>query len=457
MENKAKLQLKLTNIQRIPYNTYDKFTFIINGQSFETSRLIAELLSSEICKMHLIDPTINKYIINTQQNGQFSNFLKLINFDKNEIPKDEIPFIREIISKLGYESFKIVFPNDQTKITNENIFTILDEYEKYGLINQKKDKLINYFAKHFGELIDEKFEEISKLEPNILEEILSNQKLMIKNEDQLLHFLNSIYSKDKKYSNLYCYVVFSNVEPNTIDEFIEIYDINDINYYIWKSISERLSKHTTNNKKYYKNRYKKQINIKKERDNIENQNMPNKIVIEQFNSIPTNEISFEYTPHQNWNGIINYLKSISNNKIENKINILSSSVRDDREIPQNVSIFEDDNKFFYSIDEANSWLCFDFKECRVIPSNYTIKSVFSSYNPKFWVLEGSNDSNTWKILDKQNNFSGLKKGNQICSFQTLNQKTESFRFIRFRQIGKTWNDRYYLVIGSFELYGTLLY
>lgn len=160
----GKLQLKIESIRSVPVYTYDKFTFIVNHERFETSRLIADLLSSEISRIHHTDPTINEYIINTHHKGRFSNFLRLISFEKTEISEEEIPFIREIIAKLGYDSFKLAFSNEPTKITNQNVLSILDDYVKYGLINQKKDKLINYLAAHFGEIIDEK---VSKLKKSI--------------------------------------------------------------------------------------------------------------------------------------------------------------------------------------------------------------------------------------------------------------------------------------------------
>lgn len=301
----GKLQLKIESIREVPLQTYETFTFIVNNERFETSRLIADLLSSKISKIHQTDPTINEYIINTQNQGQFSNFLKLINFDKNEFSENEIPFIREIITELGCDSFRIAFSKEPTRITNENVLSLLEEYEKYGLINQKKDKLIKYIAAHFGEIIDEKKEEIIKIDQDLLEEILNNRKLTIKDEDQLLHLINSLYLNDKRYSNLYGYVIFQNVGHEMIDEFIEIFDIIDINNHIWISLSKIFSK---NNKKLHKNRYRKQINIKEnknqsnkkdeERDLIKNENI-NGIQYNNFHdsfdfSFPSSDIDIDF-------------------------------------------------------------------------------------------------------------------------------------------------------------------
>lgn len=124
-----------------------------------------------------------------------------------------------------------------------------------------------------------------------MDEILSNQKLKIKDEDQLLHLINSLYAKDKKYSNLYGHVLFQNVEPKMIEEFIELYDINDINYHVWISLSKRLTKNISNNKKHHKNRYKKQI-IAKEEENQIPQNKTEDQKQKNFFDLYQNDFSF---------------------------------------------------------------------------------------------------------------------------------------------------------------------
>lgn len=103
----GKLQLKIESIRDLPFQTYETFTFIVNNERFATTRLIADLLSSKIRRIHHADPTLSEYILNTQNQGNFSSFLKLVNFDKNEISEKDIPFIREIITELGYDSFRI--------------------------------------------------------------------------------------------------------------------------------------------------------------------------------------------------------------------------------------------------------------------------------------------------------------------------------------------------------------
>lgn len=434
MSEKGKIQLKTSSVLRIPLQSYEKFTFIVNGQFYETSRIIAELLSQKICQIHQSDPTINEYVINTQHKGQFSNFLKLTNFEEQEISEDEFQFIYEIISQLGNESLAIIMPNEPNEITNDNIISILQRFTKYKQISSKRDDAINYLSSHFFELNEEQKEEIMKIDFELIEKVLNNEKLQINDEDQLLRFINSLYLKDKKYSNLYCYIIFSNVSAESMKEFVEIYDINDINNFIWKSITERLTKEIKNNNNLCQKRYKVEHKSKEEEKK---------------------RMKFSYQKGNCFNGILNHLRNKSNGKIENEVNITSLSARDN-DVPLNVTIFEDDSKYFYSKDEKNQWLCFDFKDRSVILSGYIIKSDNSSYHPKNWIIEGSNNQSEWETIDEQKNFLGLEKRHVICEFMIPNPKSKSFRYIRLRQTGKTWGNHDFLVIGSMELYGTLI-
>lgn len=90
----------------------------------------------------------------------------------------------------------------------------------------------------------------------------------------------------------------------------------------------------------------------------------------------------------------------SKGNINEVLSITSLTVSNDR-IPQYITLFNDNNKYFYSLNEYNQWICFDFKEYKIIPTNYTIKSDYSTCNLKSWFIEGSNDNMNWEILDEQ--------------------------------------------------------
>lgn len=83
-----------TNQGLIPLDTYEKdFTFIVNGKRHLTSRVVADLLSPLIRKLHHVDPSINEFNLenettrNIQNKDQdyFDDFLSLSSFEVTEI------------------------------------------------------------------------------------------------------------------------------------------------------------------------------------------------------------------------------------------------------------------------------------------------------------------------------------------------------------------------------------
>jgi hypothetical protein len=55
--------------------------------------------------------------------------------------------------------------------------------------------------------------------------------------------------------------------------------------------------------------------------------------------------------------------------------------------------------YWYSNNEANSWICFNFKSRHLQLQHYTLKSSKSGCYFTDWVIEGSNDGSVWIVLD----------------------------------------------------------
>lgn len=76
--NDYKFSLSSENLFDFPFDKDEKdFEFIVNGQLYKTSRFIADILSPKVRELHLVDPTIDEFCINT----------KMLD-DKNENDKD---------------------------------------------------------------------------------------------------------------------------------------------------------------------------------------------------------------------------------------------------------------------------------------------------------------------------------------------------------------------------------
>ena len=167
-------------------------------------------------------------------------------------------------------------------------------------------------------------------------------------------------------------------------------------------------------------------------------------------------INVPYSKGNEFNGIINYLKSKFN--IYNEINITSSSVyQNDQEFaPFNVIKYDDLDAEFHTNDLENSWICFEFKNHYIIPKNYTIRSFALDRNAshlRSWVVEFLNKKNEWEIIDCQNNCVYLNGRNFTYTFSINNPKNQECKFVRIRQTSENWRDRDFLKINSIEFYG----
>lgn len=440
MANTSKIELKTSCILDVPLTNYtNDFTFIVNGQEFKTSFICSELLSPLICQHRKDDPTFDTFVINTQQRGNFSHILNLTQFQQEELSDEELPFFSEVINLLGTESIKFSENDLPTEISKDNVFSLLKTHIKSPkLFKEELNREIEFISSHFFEFCSSNKEDLKNLNINVLYEILSSPNLRLNDEDDLLELLNEFCREDRKFSILYETVYFANVSTMNMKEFLSIFSIEDLNVGVWNRLCSRL-----------------ESEIKREEQSA----------TKRYNTTCKSDEStkkFTFDNDNGLSGIINFLRKNSSNTIDNILNITASSVNngpDERYLPQTAFLYDEKNKHFVSKDEPNSWLCIDFKERRVIPTHYTIGSACCSPNwhhPKSWVIEGSTDKKSWEKLDEQFNCPYLNGRNLSHTFNIQNSTSKSFQFIRIKSTGPDWANTNYLIIESFEIYGTLI-
>jgi hypothetical protein len=165
-------------------------------------------------------------------------------------------------------------------------------------------------------------------------------------------------------------------------------------------------------------------------------------------------LNFAYIEGSEWNGILNHFTEECGGNIHEKgiVNITSSS--DARSKCWEVANYGW-NDYWASKDVPNSWICFDFKEKSVSLQHYTLKSNNYRYFCIEWVIEGSNDGNTWKVLDNRN-ARDLCGNSLVKTYECSTSKSnEFFRFIRMRQTGKDSDNNDNLALAKIEFFGVL--
>ena len=95
------------------------------------------------------------------------------------------------------------------------------------------------------------------------------------------------------------------------------------------------------------------------------------------------------------------------------------------------------------------------KNLRVCLSSYSLKSHNGSVNWfKSWVIEGSNDEESWTTLDERNTDELV--GQSIVKTYDVKSTEEYFRYIRMRLTGPTSNGYCLLILTNIELFGSVV-
>ena len=242
---KREICLDINVIKQIPFQKYKKdFTFIVDGTTFYTSRFEADLLSPLIRDLHFSNENLNSFSINTNNqfpNCNFSDFLSLLTFQPKTIDINLQLYFKYLFSVLGNreESEKIQLQYNESLSINNVIERIKQKQSSFPLNDMIEE--ISFASSHFKEINKE---ELKKLDESIIEMIIQNDNLKVKDEDSLLQFITELYLENSTRKYLFENVFFSNVSQNCINNFFNIFNLNDITPEIWQSIIKR----TTNSK-----------------------------------------------------------------------------------------------------------------------------------------------------------------------------------------------------------------
>lgn len=320
--------------------------------------------------------------------------------------------------------------NDLPIISKESsINEVLDNihlHEKHhqGYFNKIYKEEINFLAKNLFQIQPDEIRKLSNLSIFTIESIISNPELQTESESQFLNIIIAIYSGKSKFSYLFEYVDFLKVNGNDINKFLSIFKFEDLNIGIWESIKKRLQR---------------------------------EIVVENDDFIRPIKIRKKlFYQNKDFEGIFNYFRNESFGNCNNEISVTASSVKH-QHFPINVLKYEQRN-YFMSENNEKSWICFDFKDHLVSPTNYTIKScsLENGHHLKSWKVEGSTDCNNWMAIDAKDNCQFLGGCGQTYTFSIQIENPHDFRFIRICQTGKSWLDQNYLMFDSIEFYGEFI-
>lgn len=226
---------------------------------------------------------------------------------------------------------------------------------------------------------------------------------------------------NENHIELFEVIDFSKLSDKKFSEFLEVFDYQSMNHVIWTNLCYRFINHQ---------------------------------------KTTTNKIEINYSENQ-FKGIIHHLTELCGGNVSEKgvVDITSSSTSEFNNVAK-YAVDLDEKNYFASSNTPNQWLKFDFKDWKIHPNGYSIRSRYnsSSCNPQNWCIEVSNTGNDdeWKIIDSRKNVTTLQNSNATGSFEINEKLNDSFRFIRLRQTGKSTDNYDYLIISAIEFFGTLI-
>jgi hypothetical protein len=150
-------------------------------------------------------------------------------------------------------------------------------------------------------------------------------------------------------------------------------------------------------------------------------------------------------------GIISYLTKKHGGNVHEKgiVSITSKSLGDSQSAPADVADLTSDHRF-RSKDGPGQWICWNFHEMRLCPTDYTMRAS----QPRSWVVEGALDDGKWTEIDRQTDTPGFyRSGSPIASFAV--SKPAEFRLIRLTLTDKRYTGDRCLILHAVEFFGSL--
>lgn len=96
----------------------------------------------------------------------------------------------------------------------------------------------------------------------------------------------------------------------------------------------------------------------------------------------------------------------------------------------------------------NGHITIDLKSNKINLKKYYFSvpsHTYSDGQPKSWRIEGSNDQNSWDLIDLRENDSSLNRSGNSNTFECSHETKKFYRYIRIKEINSHTNDHQFLL------------
>jgi hypothetical protein len=379
-----------------------------------------------LCRLHQSDASADSYCVQTRDdNGLFEQFLSLSRGATLTVDWSSLAFYLSLCDELENSDLIGQLRRHSHNPTIDSIYGHYSCHKRVGDVAGD----IEFLAAHFYELPDVI---LTSFDYADFLAILSHDAVRIRDEDSLFDVLCRLIERDISFVGLLEFVLFEFLTVDAIlrfaAEFLTI--VPFLNAAIWSRIFARL--------------------------------------VYPVAAVPSADfcrycrLPLQYELHDAapLDGIIAGLTRKCSGNVHDKgiVQVSGSSANTTPGYEAKNAVDLAENSSFISANLPNSWLCYGFKEMKVVPTHYAIRSRWDwgrgKSHPLSWVFEGSLDGQEWTELDCQKDNHSLDAQNVARAFPV--KRHMQAKMVRLRLTGPTSNGSGFLCLSSMEIFGQLI-
>ena len=169
-----------------------------------------------------------------------------------------------------------------------------------------------------------------------------------------------------------------------------------------------------------------------------------------------NQLTIEIPEDKSVKGILDYILSHQKAGIS-EIRLEVSSTHYKYFLPKNLLELSNQHSCWYSGDEPNQWVIYDFSPRKININAYTLRTSGGNKGQghlKSWRVTASNDGRKWTHIDERQNVIELNSNYAAMSFKC--KSPGFFRLIKITQIDVNHHNDYYFILSCCEFFGQIV-
>jgi hypothetical protein len=414
------LRLSTKGLENVAALAIKDFTLHVGQRSVSCSRFEASFISPRITTAISTDATLTEYELKIDDSGSvdLNCLADVVSLSRNGsfvLNSSNVKSTLTVVECLGNQELieqLMEFARPTGELTLSNV---RERLSLADALDAPRFPEIEYLASHIYEV---DINVLKSLSHSCLREVFGSDKLQLESEDSLL---NSILGLGRGYFDFLGNVRSEYLSVSGIDRLLTSISIDEIDGEVWSGLCRRL-----------------RLSVK-----------PQSILESRFCLH-----HFTIDSSRRFDGIVSWLtRKCGGNVHKHGVVSITASSSYRHDCCQVADYNWHD--YWYSRNQANSWIQFDFKHRQVSVTNYSIKSDGTSCNHLLhWSLQGSNDGQSWTVLD-QRDTQDLNDNYIVQSYECGSHQSSQFQFIRLIQTGPNSSNYNHLMLANLEFFGSI--